>query len=91
MVVLFTSCQKQIGGYFYDDGVYYHISNSCGGSQKSIVKCNDVYSNAHKVLGEYRCGNSLSYQKAIRFCAECINDEQMKQIEDSIAKYRKHE
>ncbi|MBQ9203437.1 MAG: hypothetical protein IJ155_04255 [Prevotella sp.] len=91
LLSLLMSCHRQVGNYFYDDGVSYHINNSCGDSQKSIVKCKDVYSIVYKTLGEYRCGTSWGYQRIIHFCADCITDEQMKQIEDSIAKYGQHE
>ena len=86
-VIILSSCEQKrvVGRYVYvsytpPNGVI-HIDKEC--SEGTVIKpaC-ELYK--EKSL-------RLSYSPNYDFCSKCISDEQMKQIEDSISKYRENE
>ena len=87
--VLFSCSDKhEVGEYFYEKSNILHIDKKCGGYSKTITSANGVYTGVFK---PYNCNSwhirDGSFSRQIEFCSDCISDEQMRQIEDSIAKY----
>lgn len=87
VVVAMSSCNKKhdVGEYVYvsytaPNGVI-HIDREC--ENKTVMKpARELYK--EKAL-------PVSYNLNYDFCSKCITDEAMKQIEDSIAKYKNAE
>lgn len=87
--IALTSCQQQpqqhkIGDYFYGDGTLLHIDRNCGGFHKGLINAHEAYKNLYRDNNDWLIRRSYGWSK-IDFCADCISDEHMKQIEDSIA------
>lgn len=98
LVLVLTSCSKkhEVGQYFYvGNGNVYHIDRECNSdirnnvNGKIIVNAHDTYKIAFQYANsnQWQIPYGLSSQP-IYFCSKCIDDKQMRQIEDSNSRRR---